>query len=92
MERSIAFTIDVSGGGLCIGTRQVLPVNSLVNGSVQVEGDLIPFSGRVAWAIAGDSRLNLPGKMGVALHGAGVPLAQFGEASGLMPAARTRSA
>jgi hypothetical protein len=92
MERSLAFTIDVSGSGICIGTRQVLPVNSLVIGSVQVEGDQIPFSGRVAWAIAGDSRLNLPGKMGVAIHGGGAPFAQFGESSRLMPAAHTRSA
>jgi hypothetical protein len=80
-QRTATFTIDVSGKGFCVGTVQVLPVNTLVAGSVVVEGKQVPFHGRVAWAVPGDRRLNLAGKMGVSFTGTVREFADPSEAS-----------
>ena len=60
-----AFTADVCGGGFCVRLLKVLPVSASIEGSIQVEGQEIPFAGRVAWAEPGERHLNLPGRMGV---------------------------
>jgi hypothetical protein len=68
LDRTASFTIDVSPRGFCLGALKVLPVNSRLEGTIRVDqGMPIPFEGRVAWIAPGDRRLNLPGKMGVAL-------------------------
>ena len=64
-RRAASFTIDVSGEGFCLGALQILPVNSSVEGTIQLDGSQVPFSGRVAWISPGDRRINLSGKMGV---------------------------
>jgi hypothetical protein len=66
MDHAASFTIDVSPRGFCLGTMKVMPVKSILEGSIRVDGGPpIPFEGRVAWVAPGDRRLNLPGKMGV---------------------------
>lgn len=60
-----AFTADVSGGGFSIRLLKVLPVNAGVEGSIHVEGQEIPFAGRVTWVKPGERHLGLPGQMGV---------------------------
>lgn len=60
-----AFTADVGGGGFCVRLLKVLPVSTSIEGSIQVEGQEVPFAGRVAWAVPGERHLNLPGRMGV---------------------------
>jgi hypothetical protein len=64
-DRTSSFTIDVSAGGFSLGAMQVLPVSTMVEGWIQVEGTQVPFSGRVAWNSPGYRRMNLSGKMGV---------------------------
>jgi len=64
-DRTSTFTIDVSAGGFSLSAMQVLPVQTAVEGWIQVEGTQVPFSGRVAWASPGYRRMNLSGKMGV---------------------------
>jgi hypothetical protein len=44
---------------------RVLPVGTRLEGHVFIDGWDAPFSGRVAWALKGDSRLNQLGRMGV---------------------------
>jgi hypothetical protein len=80
LDRTASFTIDVSPEGLCLGTVKVQPVNSRLEGTIRVdEGLPIPFEGRVAWVKPGDRRLNLPGKMGVALEQAIPELIEISE-------------
>jgi hypothetical protein len=68
LDRAASFTIDVSPKGFCLGSMKVLPMGSKLQGFIRVDGGMpIPFEGRVAWIAPGDRRLNLPGKMGVAL-------------------------
>jgi hypothetical protein len=63
--QSPSFTIDISAGGFCAELMRVLPAGTPVEGSIEVKGSKVRFAGRVAWAKAGDSRLNLRGRMGV---------------------------
>ena len=87
-DRTATFTVDVSAGGFCVGTVQVLPVNSPLSGSVQVDGRQIPFTGRVAWSIPGDRRLSLAGKMGITFEGTIRELADPGDKPSAKPSAR----
>jgi hypothetical protein len=60
-----SFTANVSDGGFSIGLMKVLPMRADVEGSIQVEGEEMPFAGRVAWAKPGDHHQGLRGTMGV---------------------------
>jgi hypothetical protein len=62
-----SFTVDVGGGGFCTQSLRVLPPGTAVEGTIQVNGQEVPFAGRVTWAKAGEPRMNLKGKMGVLL-------------------------
>lgn len=59
------FTVDLGAGGFCARLLRVLPLHTALEGRIQVEGQSLPFAGRVAWSRPGDWRLHLPGTMGV---------------------------
>ncbi len=60
-----AFTLDVGFGGLCLETMKALPRGSQVSGSVYINGQDWAFEGVVAWAAAGDPRLNQRARSGI---------------------------
>jgi hypothetical protein len=60
-----SLTVNVSAGGFCTGLMRVLPVDSLVEGRIDLDGQDVSFAGRVTWARPGDPRLNVMGRMGV---------------------------
>jgi len=64
-SRGSSFTINVSSGGFCTELMRVLPVGGHVEGLIHLNGRDASFTGRVAWASDGDSRLNRRGRMGV---------------------------
>jgi hypothetical protein len=74
--RGSSFTVNVGHGGVCTEQMRVLPVGTWVEGHISVDGRDAPFSGRVAWALAGDYRLGLLGRMGVRFDRVGSELAQ----------------
>jgi hypothetical protein len=74
------FTVNVSPGGLCIEQMRVLAACTQVAGSIHLDGQNVPFTGRVAWARSGDSRLNQLGRMGVTFGHVDVGLARGLEA------------
>ena len=59
------FTINLGRGGFCAELMRALPVGESVEGLIHLKGRDISFAGRVAWAAAGDSRLNLRARMGL---------------------------
>jgi hypothetical protein len=61
----ISFTVNVSHAGACTEQLRVLPVGTRIEGHISLDGRDAPFSGRVAWTLAGDSRTNQLGRMGV---------------------------
>jgi len=65
MGAASGFTVDVSAGGFCAELMRVFPKGTAVKGTLLVDGEEFPFSGRVAWAKQGDFRLNMRGRMGV---------------------------
>ena len=60
-----AFTIDVSPGGFCAELMRVPVAGTPVSGTISIAGHDYPFSGRIAWARAGEPRMNLRGRIGV---------------------------
>src|SRR3954471_23520499 len=58
---AVSFTTDVSAGGFCTETMRVLVPKSLVKGSIEGLGKKVPFAGKVAWTVPGDSSVNLRG-------------------------------
>ena len=64
-----AFTIDVSPGGFCVELMRVYPPGSDVEGKLSLGDRDFSFTGKVAWARAGDMRLNQRGRMGIRLTG-----------------------
>jgi hypothetical protein len=70
------FTVNVSPGGLCTEQMRVLAAGTLFVGSIHLDGQNVPFTGRVAWARSGDSRLNQLGRMGVTFGHVDVGFAQ----------------
>jgi hypothetical protein len=74
------FTVNVSPGGLCIEQMRVLAACTQVAGSIHLDGENVPFTGQVAWARSGDSRLNQLGRMGVTFGHVDVGLARGLEA------------
>lgn len=66
---SAAFTIDVSPGGFCAELMRVPSPGMQVQGSIVIAGKEYPFSGKIAWARAGEPRVNLRGRIGVTFTG-----------------------
>lgn len=64
---SPAFTSDISPGGFCIETMKTQKPGTDISGKIRVEEQEYEFTGKVAWALAGDLRLNQRGRMGVKL-------------------------
>jgi hypothetical protein len=63
---STSFTVDLSRSGFSTESMRVLPVGTLVRGTLHPEGGQIEFSGRIVWSHPGNLTLNIRGKMGVA--------------------------
>jgi len=63
--RGSSFTVNVSGGGYCTELMRVHAVGDPLEGVIHTARGQTPFRGQVAWATAGDSRLNIRGRMGV---------------------------
>ena len=63
--RGSSFTVNVSGGGYCTELMRVHAVGDPVEGVIHTARGQTTFRGQVAWASAGDSRLNIRGRMGV---------------------------
>lgn len=59
------FTIDVSEGGFCAEAMRVLQPGSPIRGFIRIRDQEMPFVGTVAWARAGEPRMQLRGRMGV---------------------------
>jgi len=64
-----SFTADVSPGGFCIEAMQVLPKGTTVHGTIGLGSAEFPFTGKIAWALAPDSRIGKRGRMGVQFTG-----------------------
>jgi Tfp pilus assembly protein PilZ len=74
---AVSFTTDVSAGGFCTETMRVLVAKSLVKGSIEGLGKKVPFAGKVAWTVPGDSSVNLRGRMGIAFTEVGPELLEL---------------
>lgn len=74
-NRGIFFTVDVSPDGACTELLRPPPVGSGIDGHIFVDGKSVPFAGRVAWARAGEPRLNQLGRVGVRFERIGLDLA-----------------
>jgi hypothetical protein len=59
------FTQSLGVGGFSAEVMRVLPRGSSVQGTMRVGGKDVDYVGDVAWVKAGDSRINLRGRMGV---------------------------
>jgi hypothetical protein len=66
---SPAFTVDISPGGFCIETMATQRPGTDIAGKIRVDDQEFPFTGKIAWARAGDLRLNQRGRMGVRITG-----------------------
>ena len=75
-SRGSSFTTNVSLAGACTEQLRVLAVGTRIEGHISLDGRDAPFSGRVAWTLAGDSRTNHLGRMGVHFERIGSTLAQ----------------
>ena len=75
-SRGSSFTVNVGHGGVCTEQMRVLLVGTWVEGHISFDGRDAAFSGRVAWALAGDPRLGQLGRMGVRFDRVGSELAQ----------------
>jgi len=74
---AVSFTTDVSAGGFCTETMRVLVAKSVVQGSIEGLGKKVPFAGKVAWTVPGDSSLNLRGRMGISFTEVGPELLEL---------------
>ena len=75
-SRGSSFTVNVSRGGVCTEQMRVLAVGTRIEGSISLDGQDAIFEGWVAWSLAGDSRLNQLGRMGLRFERVGPELAQ----------------
>ena len=62
---STVFTKEVSAGGFCAELMRVPSPGTQVRGSIVIGGNAYAFSGKIAWARAGEPRMNLRGSIGV---------------------------
>ena len=75
-SRGSSFTVNVSDGGACTEQLRVLAVGTRLEGHITLDGRDAPFAGTVTWTMAGDSRLNHLGRMGVRFERIGSELAE----------------
>jgi hypothetical protein len=75
-SRGGSFTVDASHRGACIEQWRVLAAGNRIEGHISLDGRDVPFSGTVAWALAGESRLNQLGRMGVRFDRIGPELSE----------------
>lgn len=64
-----AFTADVSPQGFAVEVMRITPPGTHVAGSITVQGEEFPFTGRVTWAKQGDPRMSVRGRFGVRFTG-----------------------
>lgn len=64
-----AFTADVSPQGFAVEVMRVANPGTEVTGSISLEGEEFPFTGRVLWAKAGDPRMSVRGRFAVRFTG-----------------------
>ncbi len=50
LERSACFTLNIGDGGFCVGVVRVLPPGTAVEGTIDLDGTPVPFTGTIAWA------------------------------------------
>jgi hypothetical protein len=65
LSQGAAFTVDVCGGGFCALMLRAIPPGTSVEGTILVEGQALPYKGRVIWAKAGDVHLGVRSRVGV---------------------------
>jgi len=59
------FTLDVGPGGFAAEMMRALPVGTLVEGSIRLNGVEVGYAGMVVWARRGDPHMSLRGRIGV---------------------------
>ena len=65
LGKTAVFTSDVSDGGFCVELMHVLEPGHPVSGAVSLGPHEYGFTGKVAWAAAGDPLIGRRGRMGV---------------------------
>lgn len=66
---SKTFTHDLSPGGFSAELQQALPQGATVHGALDLGGERYPFTGLVAWSMAGDARILRRARLGVCFTG-----------------------
>lgn len=74
LEQNVCFTVDVGRDGCCVEVLRVVTPGTQIEGTIDVRGREVPFTGRVLWAKAGDPYHGLRGRMGVLFTRIEVPL------------------
>ena len=64
-----AFTADVSPQGFAVEVMHIARPGTDVHGSISIQGQEFPFTGKVCWAKAGDQRMAVRGRFGVRFTG-----------------------
>lgn len=64
-----AFTADVSPQGFSVEAMHISKPGAEVQGSITIQGQEFPFTGKVCWAKAGDQRMSIRGRFGVRFTG-----------------------
>jgi hypothetical protein len=59
------FTLNIGSGGFSAELMRIVPPGSEVAGSIRLNGVEVGYAGCVVWAIPGDPRINLRGRIGV---------------------------
>jgi hypothetical protein len=65
----LCFTVDVGRDGFCAEILRVLPPGTEFDGVMDMDGNEVPFRGRILWAHAGAPYLGVRGRMGVRFLG-----------------------
>src|SRR5689334_11766653 len=65
----LTFTADVSPRGFAAELMQTLPPGTELSGSIELLGQVFPFTGKVCWAKQGEPRMNVRGRFGVCFTG-----------------------
>lgn len=50
LQRTACFTLNIGDGGFCVGVVRVLAPGTAVEGTIDLDGTPVPFSGTIAWA------------------------------------------
>ena len=78
-----AFTADVSPGGFAAEMMQVPRPGTTVHGSITLCQQEFPFTGEVTWALAGEPRMSLRGRVGIRFTGIANEFFELYRAEGL---------